>query len=159
MNVAAWWKNRPQGESARDLLRDEVDSNLAQLQEFWKKVKPRKPDEESHRVDKVRYASEFALTSLPAFSHSVYLDQQSSWSRHVSDTQATRLAHFYQSLDKIAAIQQRLRETREKDIAVQEAQGEAASLTYDGFLEIAPWDWMEAKRLMQELMEQGNPLR
>ncbi len=158
MKVAAWWKNRSQGESARDLLRDEVDSNLAQLQEFWKKVKPRKIDEESHRVDKVAYAREFALTPLPAFVRQVYLDQQSTWSQHVSGTQATRLAHFYESLDKIAAIQQRLRETRERDIAAQAAQGEAASLTYDGFLEIAPWDWMEAKRLMQELMEQGNPL-
>ncbi len=158
MNVSAWWKNRSQPADAQQLLQNEVDLNLQLLKEFWKQVKPRKGPEESHRVDKIRYASELAQTDLPSFSRESYARQEASLSQMVSGEQRARLAEFYNSLSRLEAIQQELREKRNRDIAAHTPPDESLSPAFEEFNNAAPWLWMEAARLIEEALEQGNPL-
>ncbi len=152
MNVNAWWKNRAPVAEARNQLQAEVDLNLQLLQEFWKRVKPRKSDEESHRVDKVRYASEFALTDLPPFSRQVYDSQQATLAQMLSTEQQARFGQVYEGLARLAEIQRELREKRDRDIAAHAVPEASMSPAYEEFRRAAPWLWMEAKRLIQDLL-------
>lgn len=158
MNVSAWWKNRSEQVSVRDLVRSEVDSNLTRLAEYWDKVKPRKDVDEIHRVDKIVYAREFAQTELPSFANEVFASQQSALSSAIPRAQFEQLSGFYNRLARIEEIQRRLRETRANEIAVHTSQAGSGSPVYEEFVRAAPWAWMEASHLIEEILTEGNPL-
>jgi hypothetical protein len=164
MGMVDWWKTKPQRDAARSLLRAEVDSNLKLLQDWWGKLKPRKGEDEIHWVDKVVYAREFADAALPDFSRNAYMRYQPRLSQYLRGAQLKGLAQFYQDLDRIAELQQELRDALEKDLALRRSpEGQPSSAgefspRFDNFLRIAPWSWREASRLIDQLQAQGNPL-
>jgi hypothetical protein len=164
MGLLDWWKNKPQRDAARTLLHVEANSNLGLLGEWWGKVKPRKGEDEIHWVDKVVYARALADAALPDFSRQAYMRYQPWLSQYLRGAQLKRLVQFYQDLDKIAELQQGLRNALEKDLALrrslegQPSSAGEASPRFDNFLSIAPWSWRDASRVIDQVLTVGNPL-
>jgi hypothetical protein len=155
---------RKQVESARRALRPEVEHNLRQLAAFWEKVRPRKDVDEIHRVDKVVYAREFALAELPHFAREVYDTQLPLLRAYVRPEQLNRLAALYAGLAQIEGAHTELRAKRKRDIptgqtlVAQPASSAQVSLTYDEFLDAAPFAWQQVQYTVETLLSAGNPL-
>lgn len=163
MRILAWLRSMPQRAAARTRLRQEVDSDLRLLEDWWLKIRPRKEQDEIHWVDKVVYAREFADTPLPNFSvaRSTLPPQLS---KYLSASERTRLAQLQEDLKKIEAIQQLLRTALEQDLALRRLPAGQSSFpvepppTFENFLRIAARQWFQAALLVEQILARGNPL-
>lgn len=159
-----WWKKKPQRDAARNQLRLEVAANHRMLEEYWSKVKPRKSDEESHWVDKVVYARGLTDSDLPKFSLDAYSRLKPHLSDYLRGNRLKQLVQFYEALDRLVDIQKGLRRELEKDLALRRLPGgidyavSAPSPKFENFLQVAPWLWRDAARLIEETLTLGNPL-
>ena len=163
-SVRARLTTRRQARALRAVLYPEVERNLEQLNEFWEEVRPRKNEDEIHRVDKIAYAREFAQAELPPFSRTVYEARLPLLPAYLGPAQFARLARLYARLARIEQAHAELRAARAQDLAARQTipAGPAlflpVSVTYDLFLRAAARLWDEVHHTIDQLLDEGNPL-
>lgn len=163
MHPIRWLRTKTQRDSARNLLRLELDSDLHLLAEWWNKIKPRKDQDEIHWVDKVVYAREFADAALPHFSR-LSSSLQPPLSDYLSRSERGRLAQLHKDLGKIEEIQRALQSALEQDLALRRLPAGQSSLatepppTFEHFLAVGARHWFQAALLIDQILSRGNSL-
>ena len=151
-----------EGQSQDAALRNEIDSNLAMLQDYWARLRPRESrEDEVHSMQKRLYAREFANTPLPRFSRQAFELVRVSLAQSRNAKKAARVANFYADLDRLEEIQRELMKALAAgDHAPGPSTGAGAEgdSNYSEFLRIAGRAWDDAWHRIERLLAQGNSL-
>lgn len=163
--VRDWQADRRRAEGVRMILEPEVETNLNALEECWDKLRPRKDEDEIHRVDKIVYAREFANAPLPHFSRQRFEGLLPSLPVYLHGRRLAKLLNLYSNLRKIEELHQQLRDALEVDVSSQRggqgvhSEPGPASPTYDEFLAIAGKSWDQVRYLVEQTLSQGDPIK
>lgn len=153
----AWLRTKPSRDAARDRLRQDLETDLRLLRDWWLKIKPRKDQDEIHWVDKVVYARELADAPLPNFAV-ITSSLPPRLTDYLSRRERARLAHLQKDLEKIEEIRGVLRSALEQDLALRQLPVDKPPPTFENFLRIAARLWFQAALLVEEILSRGNPL-
>lgn len=165
--VAVWRRERSekkeQAKKVRLMVTLEIDRNLDLLQEFWEVVNQEDLTKKSETQAYIQLAEQFAVSPLPHWSHAIWQSEIPMLPLALNEKEVRAVHRLYTNFDMIESIHSSLsvleldRQEERRATKGKESIGLRSFVT-PKFYKLAPEIWLQCEKVINEIIQQGNPL-